>query len=93
VLVAGGWSAVLLGVFYWIVDVRGWQRWTTPFVWVGANPITLYVCSGLGFFRTISERLVGHPGKEWAWVSASVTFALMLTVARWLWRRGIFIKV
>jgi predicted acyltransferase len=93
VLVAGGWSVVLLGVFYWIVDVRGWQRWTTPFVWVGANPITLYVCSGLGFFRTISERLVGHPGKEWAWVSACVTFALMLTVARWLWKRGIFIKV
>jgi predicted acyltransferase len=93
VLVAGGWSAVLLGVFYLIVDVCGWQRWTTPFVWVGANPITLYVCSGLGFFRTISERLVGHPGMEWAWVPACVTFALMLTVARWLWKRGIFIKV
>lgn len=93
VLVAGGWSALLLGVFYWIVDVRRWQRWTSPFIWVGANPITLYVCSGLGFFRTVSERLVGHPGKEWSWIAACTTFALMLLVARWLWKRGIFIKV
>lgn len=93
VLVAGGWSAVLLGVFYWVVDVRGWQRWTIPLVWVGANPITLYVCSGLGFFRTIAERLAGHPSKDWAWIVPCVTFVLMLSVARWLWKRGIFIKV
>lgn len=93
VLVAGGWSAVLLGVFYGIVDVRGWKGWTTPFVWVGANPITLYVCAGLGFFRTVTERLVGHPGKEWAWVVSCVSFSLLLVVARWLYKRGIFIKV
>jgi predicted acyltransferase len=93
VLMAGGWSAVLLGVFYWIVDVRGWQRWTAPLVWVGANPITLYVCSGLGFFRTMSERIAGHPGKEWAWITSCVTFGLMLLIARWMYKRGIFIKV
>jgi predicted acyltransferase len=93
VLVAGGWSALLLGIFYWIVDVRGWKRWTTLFVWVGANPITLYVLSGLSLFRTISERLVGHPGKEWAWFASCVSFALMLMLARWLSKRGLFIKV
>lgn len=92
VLVAGGWSALLLGVFYWIVDVRGCSRWTTPFIWVGANPIALYLISGFGFFRTLSERLVGHPGKEWAWLASSVTFGLMLLTARWLWKRGILIK-
>jgi len=93
VLVAGGCSAVLLALFYALVDVHGWRRWTTPFVWVGANPITLYVCAGLGFFRIISERLVGHPGKDWAWLVPCVTFALMLLLARWLYKRGIFIKV
>ena len=93
VLVAGGWSAVLLGVFYWIVDVLGWQSWTRPFIWVGANSILLYVCSGLGFFRVISERLVGHPVHAWAWLSPCMSFALMLLLARWLWQRHIFIKV
>ncbi len=93
VLVAGGWSAVLLGLFYWIVDVCGLRFWTPPFIWVGANPITLYVCSGLGFFRTISERLVGQTSGDWAWVLPGVTFSLMLLTARWLWKRGILIKV
>ncbi|MCX6857256.1 MAG: heparan-alpha-glucosaminide N-acetyltransferase domain-containing protein [Verrucomicrobia bacterium] len=93
VLVAGGWSALLLGIFYWIVDVRGWRGWTTPFMWVGANPIALYICAGLGFFRTVSERLAGHPPKDWAWISPCVTFTLLLLVARSLWKRGIFIKV
>ncbi len=93
VLVAGGWSALLLGLFYWIVDVRGWRSWTPPFVWVGANPIILYLLSGLGLFRLVSERLVGHPGKDWAWMTACVTFGLMLLLARWLFKRGIWIKV
>jgi hypothetical protein len=51
------------------------------------------VCSGLGFFRTISERLVGQTSGDWAWVLPGVTFSLMLLTARWLWKRGILIKV
>jgi predicted acyltransferase len=93
VLVAGGWSAVLLALFYWMVDLRGWRGWTPLFVWVGANPILLYLFSGFGFFRIVSERIVGHPGKEWAWLTALVTFGLVLFTARWLFKRGIFIKV
>ena len=93
VLVAGGWSAVLLGVFYWLVDVRGWQSWTPPFIWVGANSILLYVCSGLGIFHTITQRLTGHPDQAPAWLSPFVMFSLMLLLARWLWQRRIFIKV
>ena len=93
VLVAGGLSAILLSVFVWIVEVMRWRAWATPFIWVGANPITLYVVSGLGFFRTISERLVGHPSGSWSWLSPVSTFALMLLAARWMYRREIFIRV
>src|SRR6185503_18964736 len=28
VLVAGGWSLLLLALFYWLIDVKGWKRWT-----------------------------------------------------------------
>lgn len=93
VLVAGGWSAILLGVFYWVVDVQGWRRWATPFVWVGANPISLYIASGLGAFRTIAERLVGHPTGDWKWLAPVTAFTLMLATARWLYKKGIFLKV
>ena len=53
VLVAGGYRAMLRGAFYWLVDVKKWQWWCPPFIWIGMNPITLYLASnflgGLGF--------------------------------------------
>jgi predicted acyltransferase len=93
VLVAGGWSAILLGVFFLIVDVGGIRWWTSPFVWVGANPILLYVCSGLGFFRLVTERLTGPLKGEWSWVPPAVSFLLVLLVARFLYKRSIYIRV
>jgi predicted acyltransferase len=93
VLVAGGWSAVLLGIFYGLVDVLGFKWWTPPFVWVGANPITLYLFWGFGFFSVVSSRLVGPLPKDWAWLAPAVTFALMLLTARFLYQRKIFLRV
>ena len=60
VLVAGGCSAVLLGVFYWTVDVMQWRKWCQPFVWIGMNSITIYLANGfiVNFHRTAS-RMVG----------------------------------
>jgi len=42
-LVAGGISAVLLALFYWIVDIRGWRRWGFFFKVIGMNAITIYL--------------------------------------------------
>ncbi|MDI1311866.1 hypothetical protein [Prosthecobacter sp.] len=93
VLVAAGWSALLLALFYSIVDVLGWRRGLSPFLWVGANPIALYLFSGFGFFRLITERLVTTPPPPYDWLPAAMTFALMLATAQWLHRRQIFLKV
>ncbi len=41
VLVAGGYSAVLLGVFYQVVDVWQVRAWCLPFVWMGTNASTV----------------------------------------------------
>ena len=41
---------MLLGATYQFVDVWGCRRWATPFVWLGANAITLYFIDDvLGF--------------------------------------------
>lgn len=93
VLVAAGWSAILLGTFYFIVDVLGWRRGLAPFLWVGSNPIALYLCSGFGFFRTLSERLVTKTPPPYDWIPSAMTFLIMLATARWLHQRKIFLKV
>ena len=43
VLVAGGWSLLLLALFYTIIDVLKLRAWSFPFVVIGANAITIYM--------------------------------------------------
>lgn len=104
VLVAGGWSLLLLAAFYYAIDVRRWRGWAQPFVWIGMNAITLYVLSGaFGFFRIISQRLAGGDVKRWvdARLAAGAGDALLAAVgvgavillARFLHRRQLFLRL
>ena len=60
VLVAGGYSAILLGLFYLIVDVWKRRSWCQPFVWIGMNSITIYLTKNIiGDFRGLARRFAG----------------------------------
>ena len=103
VLVAGGYSAMLLAAFYQIVDV--WQRreWCQPFVWIGMNSITIYVASNLLQFRTVATRLVGGDVKKALDTNiadgagnlliALVGFTLIFWFVNFLYRRKIFLRL
>ena len=41
-LFAGGWSLLLLALFYWVIDVQGYRKWAFFFVVIGINAITIY---------------------------------------------------
>jgi predicted acyltransferase len=103
VLVTGGWSLLLLGAFYYVVDVRRWRSWCQPFIWIGMNPITLYVASNIVGFRRQALRFAGGDVKAWfdahvakgagQCVLTLVGLALMFWLARFLHRRQIFLRV
>ncbi|MEK7685911.1 MAG: heparan-alpha-glucosaminide N-acetyltransferase domain-containing protein [Verrucomicrobiota bacterium] len=59
VLVAGGYSAILLGVFFLVVDVWKYQKWAQPFVWIGMNSITVYLANNIIDFDRFALRFVG----------------------------------
>jgi len=40
---AGGWSYLLLALFYWLVDIREWRKWAFPFNVIGSNAIVAYM--------------------------------------------------
>lgn len=40
---AGGWSLIALALFFGIIDGLGWRFWCWPFVFIGANAITIYL--------------------------------------------------
>lgn len=46
VLYAGGLASVALALCYWIIDVQGYKKFTTPFVIYGVNAITVFFLSG-----------------------------------------------
>lgn len=103
VCVAGGYSCLLLGAFYLIVDVWKFQAWCQPFVWVGMNPITVYVMSNLMGFGKIANRLAGGDVKNFlnghgvAGLGDLAVAVLSLTLAvlfcRFLYRRQVFIRL
>lgn len=102
-LVAGGISAMLLAVFHQVIDVWKLQRWCQPFVWVGMNPITIYLAANIISFSKVSERFVGgdvkaffdeHVAKGFGQlVVASGGLVLAVLLCRFLYRRGIFLRV
>ena len=59
VLVAGGYSLILLGLWHQIIDVWGIRAWSTIFVWIGANAITLYFLNNVFGFEPFALRFVG----------------------------------
>jgi predicted acyltransferase len=103
VLVAGGYSAILLGILHQVVDVWGWKAWTTIFVWIGVNAITLYFINGVVGFQPFARRFVG--GDLAAWLNQTVTpgtglfvthvvgLAFAVALAGFLYRRKIFVRV
>ncbi|WP_026897173.1 acyltransferase family protein [Daejeonella oryzae] len=47
VLYCGGLATIGLAICYWLIDVQGYKKLTTPFVVYGVNAITVFFLSGL----------------------------------------------
>ncbi len=98
VLVAGGYSCLLLAAFYQIIDVWKWQKWAMPFVWIGANPITIYFGGRFIDFEGLAKLFVGgeagrYFGPYSELVLALTTLALGFWFLRFLYQRKIFLRL
>jgi predicted acyltransferase len=99
VLVAGGYSLILLGVFYAVVDVWRLRWWTAPLIWIGSNAITIYMVQNFVSFDELARRLVGGDisaamGEAGGRILVTgVSLALTLALVWFLYRRKIFLRV
>ena len=103
VLVAGGYSLLLLGTFYLLIDVSEHRAWSTVFLWFGANAIALYMINNMVGFQGVAFKLVG--GDIYNFLDANVTrgagslvnvavaVILAIVLARYLYQRQIFVRV
>jgi predicted acyltransferase len=98
VLVTGGYACLFLAAFYQIVEIWGWRRWCVPFVWIGMNPITIYLAFNLVPFEEFAQRLIGGPVKQalGAWGELAIALlvvAMMFAFVRFLYKRQIFLRL
>lgn len=102
VLIAGGWSAMFLSTFYWIIDVKGLSKWAMPFVWIGMNPITIYLLGNVISFDDVAARVLGGPVSAWLDTFSSGLGAVAISVggmmlAVWicwfLYQRKLFLRL
>ncbi len=106
VLVAGGYSAMLMGLFYYIVDVRKWQKWALPFIWIGMNPITIYMTVNIVDLWAFANRFVGLQKARVSFnpelpldqrigifILASVFLFFVFYIVRFMFKRKIFIRI
>lgn len=92
-----GISSMLLALFYWVIDVKGYRRWAFPFVVVGLNAITIYLAPLFVDFNKVVDffvhGFVSHLG------SFRIVFvAICVLAAKWLflyflYKKRIFLKV
>jgi len=98
VLLSGGISALLLALFYFVIDVKGFRRWTPFFVVFGMNAITIYMAKKILDFEGISSFFFGwtrvhiHEGWGEVFVACGI-LALQWALLYFLYRKKIFLRV
>ncbi len=100
-LVSTGACVLMLAAFYWLVDVRGWKRWTFPLVVAGANSIALYCMlmllrpwtAGL-WQRYLGKDIFLAAGPAWEPVLAACAVGASLwLVTLWMYRNKFFVRI
>ena len=80
VIYTSGVALCFLGFCYWLIDIKGYKKWTKPFVIFGVNALALFVFSGLLARIMGVIKVTGAEGKEvslqkWIFESVYLPFA------------------
>ena len=98
---SAGTSAILLALFFWLVDVKGWKRWSFPFLVVGMNSIAMYTIVHVAEAYTV-ESLQIHLGRAPFELFGEAYAPILLggsallifwAIMFWMYHRRIFIRI
>lgn len=91
-----------LAVFYWVIEVAHVDWWCAPFIWVGMNSITIYLCKGVVHFSGLASRVLGGNIKTYLnaqlpgagdFLVAGGGLALALWLCHALYTRKVFLRI
>ena len=98
VLVVGSYSFAMFALFYWIIDVKGFRKWSFFFMVIGMNSITIYLAQQFLGFGAARDFVLGGAIKLlpdlWGGLLKSVGYIAMCWLFLWfLYRKNVFLKV
>ncbi|MDR3252065.1 MAG: DUF5009 domain-containing protein [Tannerella sp.] len=98
VCVVAAYSLFMLAIFYYIIDVKGYRRWTLFFRVVGMNSITIYLAQSIIGFQRISTFFLGGLAAKCPEVWANIINTSGYVAVCWLflyflYKQNIFLKV
>ena len=98
VLITASYSLAMLALVYWIVDVRGFRRWTFYFRVIGMNSIAIYMLVNTNLITAFEDYLFGglvaKSPVTWNAFAAAIAFqATCWLVLLFLYRKKLFLKV
>ncbi|MBL7697376.1 MAG: DUF5009 domain-containing protein [Chitinophagaceae bacterium] len=98
ILLTGGMAFIFLAMFYWVIDVLGYRKWTFFFKVIGMNSLVIYLMVRFVPFDIMSEKLFSgfymhapenfHPA-----LNALGSLAIVWTILYIMYRKKIFIKI
>ncbi len=98
VLHVGGWSFILLSIFYYIIDVKGFKKWAFFFSIIGMNSILIYMSDGFINLKYTTTAIFQWLGQ---WVGDPVNLVVMAicyVLVKWaflyfLYKKNVFLRV
>lgn len=98
VLLTGGLSLLLLSLFYSLIDILNWRRWTFFFVVIGMNSIVIYMIGKFIDFRHTASALFGgilsfFPEPIQALGMVVATTLVLWSFMYWLYKHKLFLKL
>ena len=98
VFASAAYAFCALALFYWIIDVKGFRKWSFFFRVIGMNAITIYILQRIVSFRQVSSfflnGVASFGDKDWS----DFVLAMGQVLAGWLvllflYRKNTFLRV
>ncbi|WP_027137446.1 acyltransferase family protein [Gaetbulibacter saemankumensis] len=97
VLYSSGLCFLLMALFYWVIDVKGYKKWTFIFKVIGMNAITAYVISHVINFNDIAHGVLfglqQYVGSFYPMIKVVCGSIILILVLWHMYRNKIFVKV
>lgn len=98
VLQVGGISLLLLSLFYYVIDVKGYKRWTFFFRVIGMNSILIYMSGHFINWGFTNDTLFGWLGTLIGNPYNAVILAVTFVFVKWLflyfmYKKKVFLRV